>query len=287
MKRLIHIVALFGIVLSMLTSCKTILEFFDSGETVASVGSAKLKMTDLEKVIPDGIAPEDSVRLAKQYINSWALDQVFLSVAEAQLSKTEKDVTKELESYRTSLLKFRYEQLYVNERLDTAVTEDMVQEYYDAHKEKFILERPLVKARFMSIAADAPLLKTIRKKMSSDDASEIMEADSMAFSSAYKFTTWNNAWIDASVLATEFGHDYASVMQSMKMGWIEKKTEEDILNVAYVSEFTPKGSPAPIDYSTPFIKDMIISARKQSLVLNLERDLLEDARANGQFVILE
>lgn len=271
----------------MLVSCKTILDFFDSGEAVASVGTAKLKRADLEKVIPDGISPEDSTRLARQYINSWALEQVFLNVAEAQLSKTEKDVTKELESYRTSLLKYRYEQLYVNERLDTSVTDDAVQEYYDAHKEKFILESPVVKARFMSIESDAPLLKIIRSKMSSDDAVDIMEADSMAFSSAYKFTTWNNAWIDASVLASEFGSDYSSVMSSMKAGWIERKNEEGVINMAYVSEITPKGSQAPIEYSTPFIKDMIISARKQSLVLNLERDLLEDARVNGQFVILE
>lgn len=287
MKRILHIVALFGIVLPMFASCKTILEFFDSDEAVASVGSAKLKKVDLEKVIPDGISPEDSARLARQYINSWALDQVFLNVAEEQLSKSEKDVTKELESYRKSLLKYRYEQLYVNERLDTSVTDDAVQEYYEAHKEKFVLERPLVKARFMSIPADAPLVKTIRKKMSSDEAADIMEADSMAFSSAYKFTTWNNAWIDATVLASEFGPDYASVLSSVGKGWVEKKNEEGILNVAYVSEFTPKGTQAPIEYSTPFIKDMIISARKQALVLNLERDLLEDARANGQFEIYE
>ena len=285
MKRILHIVALFGIVLPMLASCKTILEFFDSEKTVASVGAARLKVSELEKVIPDGISPEDSARLAKQYINSWALGQVFLNVAEKQLSKTEKDVTKELESYRTSLLKYRYEQLYVNERLDTAVTDDAVQKYYESHRDKFVLSRPLVKARFISIAHDAPLLKTIRKKMSSDEASDIMDADSMAFSSAYKFTTWNNAWIDATVLASEFGPEYASVLSSMGKGWIEKKNEEGILNVAFVSEFIPKGNMAPVEYSAPFIKDMIISARKQALVLNLERDLLEDARANGQFEI--
>ena len=49
MKRILHIVALFGIVLPMFASCKTILEFFDSDEAVASVGSAKLKKVDLEK----------------------------------------------------------------------------------------------------------------------------------------------------------------------------------------------------------------------------------------------
>ena len=271
----------------MLTSCKAISEFFDSGEVVAEAGSAKLKRADLDMVIPSGISPEDSARLAKQFINTWALDQIFLERAEQQLSKAEMDVTKELEAYRRSLLKFRYEQLYINERIDTSVTDDEVQEYYETHKDRFVLQRPVVKARFISIASDSPVLKTIKKKMSSDEAEDILEADSLAFSSAYRFATWNNVWIDASTLAREFGQESASVLASMKAGWIERTDTSGISDIAYISEITPKGSMSPIEYSTPFIKDMIISARKQSLITSLERDLLEDARVNGQFVIIE
>ena len=288
MRRVVNIAILSVIVLSSVMSCKAISEFFDRGEVVAEVGSAKLKKAELELVIPDGISSEDSVRLAKQYINSWALDQIFLNLAEEQLSKTEKDVTKELEAYRTSLLKYRYEQLFVNERLDTSVTDDAVQEYYDAHHDKFVLARPLVKARFMSIPSDSPMLKIIRKKMSSDEAEDIMEADSMAFSAAYKFYTWNNEWIDAVTLAAEYGSgEFTSVMSSMAKGWIERTDTSGVTNVAYVSEFMPKGKMAPIEYSTPFIKDMIISARKKQLVSTLEHDLLEDARVNGQFITVE
>ena len=287
MKRIAYIVAIFGIVLPMFASCKAISEFFDSGEIVAEAGSAKLKRADLDKVIPNGISPEDSARLARQYISTWALDQIFLERAEEQLSKTEKDVTQELETYRRSLLKFRYEQLYINERLDTSVTDDEVQEYYEAHQDRFVLQRPVVKARFISIAEDSPMLKTIRKKMSSDKAEDIMEADSLSFSSAYKFATWNNAWIDASTLAREFSQESASVLASMKAGWVERTDTSGVSNIAYVSEITPKGAMSPIEYSAPFIRDMIISARKQSLITSLERDLLEDARVNGQFVIIE
>ena len=46
-----------------------------------------------------------------------------------------------------------------------------------------------------------------------------------------------------------------------------------------------RGDKAPVEYSTPMIKDMIISARKQALISGLERDLLNDARENGNFVI--
>ena len=287
MRRIANILMIFGIVLPMFVSCKAISEFFDSGEIVAQAGSAKLKRADLDQVIPSGLNPEDSTRLAKQFINTWALDQIFLERAVQQLSKTEMDVTKELEVYRRSLLKFRYEQLYINERLDTLVTDDEVQEYYETHKDRFVLQRPVVKARFISIAADSPVLKTIKQKMSSDEAEDILEADSLAFSSAYRFTTWNNAWIDASTLAREFGQESASVLASMKTGWIERTDTSGVSDIAFIAEMTPKGTMSPIEYSSPFIKDMIISARKQSLITSLERDLLEDARVNGQFVIIE
>lgn len=287
MKRVAGIVSLSVIVLSSIMSCKAISDFFDSAEVVAEVGAVKLRKTELEQVIPNGISEEDSIRLARQYIDSWALDQIFLSLAENQLSKAEKDVTKELESYRKSLLKYRYEQLYVNERLDTAVTEDAVQEYYEAHQDKFILSRPLVKARFMSIPSDSPVLKAIRKKMSSEHAEDIMEADSMAFSAAYKFYTWNDEWIDAATLAVEYGQESASVLASLSKGWVERTDTSGVTNVAFVTELIPKGKLSPIEYSTPFIKDMIISARKKQLVSTLERDLLQDARVNGQFVTVE
>ena len=251
MKRIAYIVAIFGIVLPMFASCKAISEFFDSGEIVAEAGSAKLKRADLDKVIPNGISPEDSARLARQYITTWALDQIFLEKAEAQLSKSEMEVTQELETYRRSLLKFRYEQLYVNERLDTSVTDDEVQQYYEKNRERFVLQRPVVKARFISIPEESPMLKTIKKKMSSDKAEDIIEADSLAFSSAYKFSTWNDAWIDASTLAREFGHESASVLAAIKTGWVERTDTSGVSNVAYITEVTPKGAMAPIEYSTP------------------------------------
>ena len=285
--RRIVLIFIIGIVLPTLTSCRAISSFLSKEEAVAEVGSARLYRSDLNMVIPKGLAYEDSVRLAKSYINTWALDQVFLSIAEQQLSKSEKDVTRELEDYRTSLLKFRYEQLYVNERLDTAVSDDKVEEYYQAHMDKFILRRPLVKARFLKISAESPTLKELKKKMSSDEVNDLFDADSLAYSSALKFEIWQNNWVDIALVASELGMDYTSVLASMKGKWVEKTDTTGIMTVAYISENITEGHTAPIEYSTPSIKDMIISARKQQLVSTLERDLLNEARENGQFVILK
>ena len=281
------VIAVMGIVLTAITSCRTISSLLHDDGVVAQVNDVKLYRAELNALIPKGMSPADSAELAQKYINSWASDLVYLKVAEQQLSKSEKDVTKELEDYRKSLLKYRYEQLYVNERLDTTVTEDAVQEYYDAHPEKFILKRPLLRARYLNIQKDSPALKQLKKMMKSSDPNVLMEADSIAYSVALKFTTWNNEWIDAAVMAREFGQDYASVLAGVSKGWNERTDTSGVVNAAYVTEIVPKGAMSPLEYSAPFIKDMIISARKQALVSALEHDLLEDARVNGKFVITE
>lgn len=284
MKR-IFIIGIIGIVLSALSSCRAISSLLHDDEVVAQAEGVKLYRAELDALIPKGLSPEDSTLLAMQYINTWASDLVYQKIAEEQLSKSEKDVSRELEDYRKSLLKYRYEQLYINERLDTTVTDEMVDDYYETHPEKFILQRPLVRARFLNIAADSPALKQLRKMMKSDEPNDLVEADSIAYSAALKFMTWNNDWIDAASLAGEFGTDYKSMLAELSGGWIEEKDTTGHVKLAYVPEMIAKGNKAPVEYSTPMIKDMIISARKQALISGLERDLLNDARENGNFVI--
>ena len=285
MKKYLRSIAILMIVLPALSSCKAITSFFSGDEIVAVAGSEKLYRSDLDRILPKGMPVEDSTRLAMQYITTWASDIVYVTIAEEQLSKSEKDVTKELEDYRKSLLKYRYEQLYVNERLDTAVTDDQVREYFEAHSDKYILQRPVVKARFLAIFSDSPAKEQIRKRMSSDDVNVLVEADSLAFSAAHKYTGWNDGWVDVVVLSREFGLDYTEVLAKKKGDWVEIEGEDGISRIAYISDMVKEGELAPIEYAAQSIRDMIISARKQKLIMTLEQDLLKDARDNGKFVI--
>ncbi len=258
-----------GIVLPAISSCRAISNFLRNDEAVAQVGVEKLFRSDLDKVIPKGISPADSASLAQQYINIWASDQVYMNLAEAQLSKTDKDVTKELEDYRRSLLKYRYEQQYVNERLDTAVSADMVEDYYEAHKEKFVLSRPLVKARYLCIHTDSPSLDVIKKKMGSEKVDDVVEADSLAFSAAMEFTTWNGGWVDAAVLSGKLDMGYEDMLHSLKGGWVRQDDTLGVTDIAYITEIMKAGEYAPVEMVSSQIKDIIISARKNSLISTL------------------
>ena len=131
MKKVIYILLLSLVAVS----CKVTRQFQDAaaelfrGEVVAKVGNHKLYRSQLQSYIPAGVSPEDSASLARQWINAWAEDLLLLDMAEEQLSGKDKDVSKELEEYRRTLLKYRYEQLYINQRLDTLITDEEVEQY--------------------------------------------------------------------------------------------------------------------------------------------------------------
>ena len=79
--------------------------------------------------------------------------------------------------------------------------------------------------------------------------------------------------------------DYQTFLEQIRGNWVEKKDTTGLVRLAYISEMKRTGEMAPIEYSAPSIKDMIVSARKQELVNGLEQDLLNDARENGKFKI--
>ena len=252
---------------------------------VARVGEHRLMRSELAAYIPAGVSSEDSLALAQSYIKSWAEELIFLDMAEKHLSAEEKDVTKDLEDYRRTLLKYRYEERYINDRLDTLISDEAVRNYYREHMDKFLLDRPLLKVRYMIIPADSRSLKTIRELMSSDDAMDAIAADSLAFTAALRYVDSSDAWMDAIILARELGTDEVSMMSALRNRTIEFKGDDGLLRVAYVVDMVQKGSPAPLDYCEERIKDVLLSARKHELVGGLERDLLNDALAKGKFVI--
>lgn len=255
------------------------------GEVVARVGSHRLHRSELQKFIPAGVSPEDSAGLAQRYINAWAEELLMLDMAQEQLSKEQKDVSAELEEYRRSLLKYRYEQSYINQRLDTLVTEEEISAYYKDNPDKFKLDRPVMKSRYVIIPADSRILKELRSKMSSDDDYDALQADSLAFTTAIKYVDSSDTWMDIITLAQDLGTDYRNLQASIKNSFAEVTDDAGNLHMAYIVEMVPAGKTAPLEYCYERIKDIILSARKHALEASLEKNLLEDAKESRKFVI--
>ena len=271
----------------LFVSCNAISSLVHDDQVVARVGQKKLYKSEVERFIPNMIPAEDSTRLAEQYINTWAMDLLYLDVAETQLSKEELDVTADLEDFRRSLLKYRYEQRYINDRLDTLITEDQIRQYYTAHADDFELKRPVLKVRFVDVMKDSPNFDAILKMMSSKEYDDIQRADTLAKSTALRWFDSADTWMDAGELAKSFGLDWESMLSHLKGDMIRYEPEDRAdLMAAYVVEIQRKGT-APLEFVSDRIRDILMSARKHDLMNSLERDLLQNALESKKFVIYE
>ena len=286
MRNSLHLLtAVFFLMLLLPVSCNVASSLVHDDQVVAKVGREQLYRSELERMIPGMVTPDDSARLARRYINLWAAERLYMKVAEEQLSKSEIDVSEELESYRRSLVRYRYEQRYLNDRLDTLISDRQISDYYEAHEADFALREPLMKIRFVDIMKDSPDLDEILALMSSDGHGDLVRADSLARVSALRYFDNSGSWMSASDLARYFGISASEMLDAMDedMIIIEPENRGDIL-AAYVCDMVESGT-APLEYCTPVIRDIILSNRKHELLAALERDLLDEALDSKQFVI--
>ncbi len=269
----------------LLSGCNIINNLIHDDQVVAKAAGKKLYRSDLEKYIPDGVSPADSANMAEQYIKSWASNLLFTKKAQRELSKEEQDMDKELEEYRMSLLKYRYEQLYINARLDTSISKKQVEDYYKAHKESFTLARPILKVRYIHLMKDSQNREEIIDKLPARGGSEQEDLDSLAYISSIRYVDRADEWIDAGVLSREFLTDYETMLSHLKDNYIIMESEDrGDVRVAYVFAIIRSGT-APLDFCKPLIKDNIISARKRDLLIKLEQDLLTEAEEKKDFVM--
>ncbi len=278
-------ISLFLLLPLLLGACNAISSLVHDDQVVAKVGDHKLYKSELERFIPNMIPAADSARLAEQYINTWAMDLLYMEVAEAELSKGELDVSNELEDFRRSLLKYRYEQRYINDRLDTLVTDEQIRQYYQEHEADFALKRPVLKVRFVDVMKDSPNKDAILKMMSSQEYDDVQRADTLAKSTALRYFDSSDTWMDAGELAKSFGLDYVEMLAHLKGNVIRYEPEErgDLME-AYVCDIQRTGT-APLDYCADRIRDILMSSRKHELMNSLERDLLNNALEKKNFVI--
>ena len=276
------------ILIAVLTvsSCN-LFHFSSSNKKVAKVGNNVLYENEVTKLLPPNVSPEDSVSMVSQYIENWALGHILLMKAEEKLSKGEKDVTAEVEDFKETLLGFRYKKLYVEERLDTVITTQESKKYYEEHLKNFSSDNSIIKARVIKINATSPYYEMIKSVYTTTNIDDIQEMEDLCYSSADKYIDFNKKWVSIIDLAKEIDID----VETCEKYFSDKSSlERESNGYKYLIFIVDKIAPhdiSPYEYNRERIKNAIISKRKQDILSQLERDLLNDAINNNKLKIFK
>ena len=120
------------------------------------------------------------------------------------------------------------------------------------------------------------------------DEELLEELEELAYNSAYKYSNYNNNWVDLGIVAKEIGIPVADLQQVLqKQKEVAEMKDTVYTNILQVLEYIKPGEVTPFEYNSEKIKEIIISRRKQELLLNLQRDILNDALNNNKLKIIE
>ena len=253
-------------------------------DIVARAYGNYLYRADIEGLVADGTTPEDSVAIVSNYINQWLQQQVVLEQARKNVKK---NFDKELQNYKNSLMAYEYEQLVVEQMLDTNVSDDEVAAYYESHQENFVLRSAIVRAIYVKLPHGAQEVGQLRKVMqkptlSDDDLLAIQKIASVS-GTGYDFDMecWRPLFRFFSDVPMETVPDEAALRGRRS---VETDDGESIY-LAHIFDVKGVGDPAPMEYERDAIKTIILNRRKIDIIKNMQRDLIKEADAKGEIEI--
>lgn len=282
MKRSFYLISL---VIILLGSCKYHKSEHD--EVVAKVGDKALMRKDLFSVLPKGMTQLDSIAQSKDFVQRWIKQELMLSMAEKNLTSEQKDFNRELEEYRSSLIIHKYQQQLLGQKLDTALTENDIRQFYDQHPEQFILEQNIVKAVYVEIPKAVAKPDQIKKWMLASDDRSKTELESYSFQYATKFDYFNNQWVDFTRVRSRMPLNWDNTEQRLKRNNFIEVSDSEKWYFVSIKDFRLAGDKAPFDYVKDRIENLILNNRKMEFIQELDKNIYQKGKEENLFKIMQ
>lgn len=252
---------------------------------IAKIHEKNLYLSDVEDIIPDNKSKEDSTMIAESYIRNWIKKQLLLKKAENNLSKENKDIQKQIEEYRSSLLIYRYQQQLINQKLDTTVSEKEIQNYYENNTSNFTLDKNLVKILYVELPQNSPNISSVKSWMKSENENDISKLRDYCYQYAKKYDDFDNEWIEFNRLITKIPIEINNPQRYLKYNKNIEEKDSLFHYFVKINDYKLKGTPAPVSYVQDKIKSVILNKRKHKLLEKLEKDLYNEALNRNEFII--
>ena len=243
----------------------------------ARVGSVHLYEEELIKDIPSGLGAEDSLLFIDQIVNNWIEEQIVLQKAEEVLPQEAKDVEDRLEKYRKALIIYAYEQQFIKERFDTAVSLIEIEEYYAVHEDDFILKDYIVKALYLKISKGTPDVEKPQLHFKLEQETDVNEMRYYADLYAVQFHYDPEQWLffeDVLKVIPLQGVNTESFIRKKKKTMFE---DENFIYFINITDFTLKDAISPLSFEKEKIKTILLNLRTIDLRNKLREDLYNDA----------
>lgn len=263
-------------------------QFFGQKQTddtiLAKTETAVLTMRQVGKLIPDNAKDADSVQFVQNYVDRWIHKQLMLEKAIANIDdKGYASIEDMVNDYRTALLVYKYQQLYIEQNLDTLILDSQIADHYEKYGNNFLLDSCVVRAVFVQIPKSLPDGARVRSLIRSNKPDDMVELEEFCFKNARNFdpgVDWR--YLNNAVSQMPEG-SVKNPMATAKNGRCVE-AQDSLYNYFFmVKEFRDVNEQAPLIFAKEKIREILLNHRKNDLIRNLEIKIYVDAVNKQRF----
>ncbi|SIQ41217.1 peptidyl-prolyl cis-trans isomerase [Maribacter ulvicola] len=284
----VHPILIIGMISVIFISCDGLFKKVDDKKVIARVGESFLYKEDLAPLLTENMTKGDSASFAINYINNWASKQLLLSKAKINLSEDKlAEYNALVDDYRTELYTSVYKEALVAQAIDSVITNEQLNTFYENAKENFKLKERIARIRFVALPKGFLDQDEVGKRLKRFKKEDIRYLDSIGV----QFTKLNfndSIWVRYSrifeeipPITTDNANMYLKNSQFFEL--------EDSIGVylGKIEETKDVNDIAPLTFIKPTIEQVLLSRRKLDYLRKLETELLDEAIKDNEFEVFE
>lgn len=266
-----------------LFACKKAIQT-DEPDALVKVNDRILTRNEVESLIPKGTTSADSLLLAESYIKKWVKDELVLKIAQRNLGSDKETIDKLVDAYRRSLLRYRYQEKLIQEKLSDEIQESDVLTYYDTNKEKFVLDKNLIKGLFLKVPADAPNLSEVKTWYKSGNVASLEKIEKYSIQNAAIYEYFFDKWVDFDEIRNNIPNQISNPESFLRTNKTLEVTDSSFCYFLNIRQVLLKGQVEPFEYAEPRIREILINQRKLDFIKEFEEELYNDALDGGDVI---
>lgn len=264
-------------VLLLFFSCKrNPLEENVKKAALVRVGDKILTREELEREIPDRLKSKDSALFSDNYIKQWVNNQLLYNMASRNIPDKE-SIDRMVERYRQELVIFEYQKHLLNEKLGKEISEEDMNAYYEANRDRFKLRSAIIKGLFLKVPENSPQITRLKKWYRSNTPEAVENIEKYGLHNAVIYEYFYDRWVSFDEVMNNIPY---SINQETTFLRTHKNIELNHNGYWYflnIIDYQVEGCQMPFDFAKAQIKEVLMNQRKMKFLKNIEEELYKEA----------
>lgn len=254
-----------------------------SGVELVTIADTTLMLSDVERQLPAGISPADSIVMTKKIVEAWIKDNLLKDIAANNIADME-SIERRVADYRNQLILMEYMSNMAGSNAK-GVSDNDIKDYYAKFGDDMLLERPLVKGVYLKVSANADRLDQVRDWVANPSQQSIDRLEKYGLKEAMQYDYFMTRWVDWSRIVDQIPYRFEDADEFVSTHRNFETTKDGALYLLHISDYLKSGEKMPYSFAASRIREILEGVNISDYQDKLMKDFLIRAVKEGKMKI--